>query len=77
VRHAHTIPRAPLTLLPFSSDRSALERDKTGALRELTGKVSVLSVEAASAKLIDIVDNSTREKGGGEFVTFDGERIPW
>ena len=53
-----------------------MKKDKTGALLELTEKVSVLSVEVASAKLIDIVDNSTREKGG-EFVTFDGERIPW
>jgi hypothetical protein len=64
-------------LLPFSSDRGAVEQDKTGALREITEKMTVQSVEVASAKLIDIIDNSTREKEGGEFVTFDGERIPW
>jgi hypothetical protein len=68
---------ARLCLLPFSLDRDAVGNNKTGTLRELAEKMSVQSVEVASAKLIDIIDNSTREKEGGEFVTVDGERIPW
>jgi hypothetical protein len=65
---------------PFflSSDRKAVEKDESGALREFTEeKMMMVSVEVGSAKLLDIIDNSSREREGGEFVTYDGERIPW
>ena len=80
MREAHLIVsprRVILTLLYFALDRHAIENDKAGALLELAEKMSVQPVEVASARLIDIIDNSTREKEGGEYVTIEGERLPW
>jgi hypothetical protein len=39
--------------------------------------VPVLSVLEASVKLVEIIENATREGQGGQYVTFDGESIPW
>jgi hypothetical protein len=36
-----------------------------------------MPVEVASTKLVEIIDNSTREGEGGQFVNIDGSRIPW
>ncbi|CAA7260849.1 unnamed protein product [Cyclocybe aegerita] len=54
----------------------ASELDTTGEIAKLLDQASV-SVEDASAMLVNIIDNATREKEGGEFVNVDGGRIPW
>lgn len=35
------------------------------------------SVDEASVKLLQLVDESTRAKEGGEFVHIDGTRLAW
>jgi hypothetical protein len=37
----------------------------------------VSSVKDATAKLVKIIDESTRDGEGGQFVNLDGTRIPW
>ncbi|KAJ3501769.1 hypothetical protein NLJ89_g9193 [Agrocybe chaxingu] len=54
----------------------ARELDTSGQLGVLQDQLFV-SVEEASVLLVNIVDNATREKEGGEFVNVDGSRIPW
>ncbi|KAJ3501770.1 hypothetical protein NLJ89_g9192 [Agrocybe chaxingu] len=54
----------------------ARDLDKTGEIAKLLDQASV-SIEDASVMLVNIVDNATREKEGGEFVDVDGGRIPW
>lgn len=35
------------------------------------------TVEDASKAIVKIVDGSTREKEGGEFLNVDGTKLPW
>jgi hypothetical protein len=53
-----------------------MQRDTTGTFKKLVEQFG-MSVEEASEKLVDIIDSSTREKEGGQFVNFDGGRIAW
>ncbi|KAF9465124.1 NAD(P)-binding protein [Collybia nuda] len=50
--------------------------DKTGILKPILDSAAISPAEAA-AQLIGIIDNSTREKEGGEFVNIDGGRVTW
>ncbi|CAA7265271.1 unnamed protein product [Cyclocybe aegerita] len=50
--------------------------DKTGIMANLQDEM-MMSVEEASVALVNLVDNSTREKQGGEFLKVDGETVPW
>lgn len=50
--------------------------DKTGLLAPILDSAAITPVAAASL-LVNIIDNSTREKEGGEFVNIDGTRITW
>jgi hypothetical protein len=56
--------------------RSQVQKDTTGTLKNAIAQIG-LSPEDASAQLIDIIDNSTREGEGGQFVNVDGGRIDW
>ncbi|KJA22257.1 hypothetical protein HYPSUDRAFT_41152 [Hypholoma sublateritium FD-334 SS-4] len=61
--------------------RIAVENDKSGALQKLVeedvGGKNWPTVETVSVSLIKIIDESTREKDGGEFIHVDGTRLPW
>ena len=53
-----------------------MQRDTTGTFKSLVEQFG-MSVEEASGKLVEIIDGSTREKEGGQFVNVDGGRIDW
>lgn len=36
-----------------------------------------ISTEESAAGLVQIIEDSTREKDGGEFLEYDGGRLPW
>lgn len=38
---------------------------------------ALLSPEDSAAGIIKVVVESTREKDGGEFVSYDGSRLEW
>ncbi|KJA22255.1 hypothetical protein HYPSUDRAFT_41149 [Hypholoma sublateritium FD-334 SS-4] len=73
----------PLSPGPVDTDmlRNAIENDKSGTLQKLAVDDGSLNwratVETVSVSLIKIIDESTREKDGGEFIHVDGTRIPW
>lgn len=50
--------------------------DKSGLLAPIIDIAAIPPATAASL-LIKIIDNSTREKEGGEFVNIDGTRVTW
>ncbi len=52
--------------------------DTTGLLNKVVETLPTLpTVEAAYALLVKLIDESTREKEGGQFVNIDGTRLPW
>ena len=57
--------------------REAQVRDTTGVLAALLEKVPVQTPEEAANSLINLIDGSTRDKEGGEFINVDGTKIPW
>ena len=57
--------------------REAQARDTTGVLAALLEKVPVQTPEDAAKALVNLIDGSTRDKDGGEFINVDGTRLPW
>ncbi|KAK0444527.1 NAD(P)-binding protein [Desarmillaria tabescens] len=68
-------PLAP-GIVKTDMSRANREMDKTGSLAPIQDMIAMEPGDAA-LRLIDIVDGSTREKDGGEFINVDGSRIPW
>ncbi|KAF8970814.1 NAD(P)-binding protein [Flammula alnicola] len=50
--------------------------DSTGKLGLLQDAIQVTPAEAGTA-LVNIIEGSTREKDGGEFINVDGSKIAW
>jgi len=50
--------------------------DTTGALAPIQDQMQI-TPEKCAALLISIIEESTREKDGGEFINVDGSKIPW
>ncbi len=50
--------------------------DKSGALGALLDAIA-RTTEVAATKLIDVIEDATREKDGGEFVDLNGGRVTW
>ncbi|KJA15534.1 hypothetical protein HYPSUDRAFT_219976 [Hypholoma sublateritium FD-334 SS-4] len=70
----------PLSPGPVDTDmfQFAVDTDTTGTLKKMLALFpSIPTVETASVALVKIIDESSREKEGGEFVEFDGTRILW
>ena len=59
--------------------RTHVIEDKTGELQKwINSEISkVPTVETVSVSLIKLIDDSTREKDGGQFLNVDGTRIAW
>lgn len=52
-------------------------QDTTGVISDMTAQYSDFpTAEKAAVLLLDIIDGSTREKDGGQFVNVDGRRVP-
>ncbi|KAF9035352.1 NAD(P)-binding protein [Hymenopellis radicata] len=56
--------------------RTNRDLDKTGSIAHSMDTLG-RSAETAATMLMDVVDNATREKDGGEFVDVDGSRLMW
>jgi hypothetical protein len=60
------------------AERSNRENDPSDAKILTVIKDAIgMPVDEAAPKLVEIIDNSTRGKEGGEFVNIDGSRISW
>ena len=59
--------------------RTHVIEGKTGELQKwINSEISkVPTVETVSVSLIKLIDDSTREKDGGQFLNVDGTRIAW
>lgn len=44
---------------------------------ELIRSMSLMTTEQSARGILDIVENSTREKDGGTFINVDGTRWDW
>ncbi|TFK37008.1 hypothetical protein BDQ12DRAFT_724461 [Crucibulum laeve] len=68
----------PLSPGIVATDMASSNRtmDKTGTLAPIQDAMQISPEEAARA-LINIIEGSTREKDGGEFINVDGSKIPW
>ena len=53
-----------------------MEMDTTGAVAAMM-EGNTVPADVAAPRVIDLINNSTREKEGGEFVMVGGERLPW
>ena len=53
-----------------------LSLDESGTYEKLATPIA-RTVEQASTLLLSIIDKSTREKDGGEFLNVDGSKLPW
>ena len=52
--------------------------DKSGGLQKMIQeRGGALSVGTVSVSLVRLINESTREKEGGQFVHVDGSRLPW
>ncbi|KJA22262.1 hypothetical protein HYPSUDRAFT_41161 [Hypholoma sublateritium FD-334 SS-4] len=71
----------PLSPGPVDTDmlRVAVAEDKSGVLQTLIDAETsnVPTVETVSVSLIKLIDESTRDKEGAQFVNVDGTRLPW
>lgn len=52
------------------------KRDPTGALEKLAKLVQMPAAEAAQ-KVVTVIENANRSSHGGEFLNFDGTKLPW
>ena len=66
-----------LTVELYFPAKEAIASDTTGIFAELLEKMSLLTPEAAAKALLSLIDGSTRDKDGGEFINVDGAKIPW
>ena len=63
---------------PNNPVRHNVVADTTGMLQKMMETTPALpTVEGASVLLVKLIDESTREKEGGQFVHVDGTRLPW
>ncbi len=60
----------------YALARFSRKLDKSGALGPLMD-AHARTTEMAATKLIDVVEDATREKDGGEFVDLNGGRVTW
>ncbi|KAK0190216.1 NAD(P)-binding protein [Armillaria mellea] len=60
----------------MNTARSNRVMDKTGTLAPIQDALAI-SAEKAATLLLGIVENSTREKDGGEFINVDGQKLTW
>ncbi|KAF9465515.1 hypothetical protein BDZ94DRAFT_1214692 [Collybia nuda] len=56
--------------------RSNREMDTSGTLGPIQDTAAI-SAEKAAPLLLHVVESSTREKDGGEFLNIDGQKIAW
>lgn len=62
----------------YTAVRETIAMDTSGNLRRMVeARGDLPTVETVSVSLIKIIDESTREKEGGQFVHVDGTRLPW
>ena len=56
-----------------------MESDKSGSLQKLVDEdaPNLPSVDTVALSLIKLIDESTREKDGGEFLYVDGTHLTW
>jgi hypothetical protein len=54
----------------------ARKNDESGVLTKMIEEHG-MSIAEGSTHLVKIIEESTREKDGGEFVNFDGSRLEW
>jgi NAD(P)-dependent dehydrogenase (short-subunit alcohol dehydrogenase family) len=54
----------------------AMEQDTSGTIQDFFDQAG-LTPEVVSAKLVEIIDNSTRDGEGGQFVNVHGGRLAW
>lgn len=76
-QHVKESPRPYIDLIPV---RIAVESDKSGALQKLVEddvSENLPTAETVSVSLVKIIDESTRENEGGQFVHVDGTRLGW
>ena len=66
-----------LTVELYVPAKEAIASDTTGIFAALLEKMSLLTPEAAARALLSLIDGSTRDKDGGEFINVDGTRLPW
>ncbi|PBK79956.1 NAD(P)-binding protein [Armillaria gallica] len=68
----------PLAPGIVDTDMSRANRvmDTTGTLAPIQDALAI-SAEKAATLLLGIVENSTREKDGGEFINVDGQKLTW
>lgn len=52
------------------------EKDKTGALGKFQDAMAI-ELGEASKMLVGVIESSSRETHGGEFIDIDGSKIPW
>lgn len=58
--------------------RRNVASDKTGLLKKkVEANPNLPTGEAVSVSLINLIDESTREKDGGQFVHVDGMHLAW
>jgi hypothetical protein len=53
-----------------------LQKDTSGTIKDFFDEAG-LPIEVASTKLVEIIDNSTRDNEGGQFVNLEGGRLAW
>ncbi|KAF8623181.1 hypothetical protein AX17_007506 [Amanita inopinata Kibby_2008] len=56
--------------------RESRKLEKTGAMASMLDAHQI-TPEAAAPQLLNLIDNATREKEGGEFMNFDGTKFAW
>ena len=58
--------------------RSNVAADKTGLLKaRYENNPDIPTVEAVSNSVINLIDESAREKDGGQFLHVDGTHLAW
>ena len=67
-----------MTFVCIAQDRNLIPTDTIGFFRKWAEtNPDVASVDTVAGPLLNIIDESTREKEGGQFVHIDGSRLPW
>ena len=61
----------------FFLAKEAQASDTTGVFAALLEKVTLQTPEEAAKALLKLIDESTRNKDGGEFINVDGTKIQW
>lgn len=62
----------------IDTDDYTRSTDRSGVLAELVEKYGEFpTADKAAVLLLNIIDDSTREKDGGQFINIDGSRPAW